>query len=191
MNTKVSLILGGARSGKTGHAEQLVAESGLNPIYLATGTAKDKEMHQRIERHKSDRAKSRLNWQTVEEPTDLANKVSALAQPGNAILVDCLTLWLSNCLGEGIWPERRQEFLDTIKQLIDTSSGRLEPTEPSLADCEIILVSNETGLGVVPMGELSRQFVDESGFLHQDLAGVAQVVTLVVAGIPTQLKTTI
>lgn len=163
------LVLGGARSGKTATAEQLATASGLEVVYLATAQAGDGEMRQRIQRHRDSRPG---NWQTVEEPLALATSLQANASEGRVLLVDCLTLWLSNCLHDGCWPEQRQALLATLPQL------------PG----EIIMVSNETGLGVVPLGELTRQFVDESGWLHQQVAALCDHVTLVVAGLATPLK---
>ena len=193
MKIRISLVLGGARSGKSRYAESLLAASDLKPIYVATGSAGDDEMQQRIDRHKTDRASSDLDWTTVEEPEDLGATLASLAKPGNAILIDCLTLWLTNCLCGDVWAIKRQEFIEVLEKLIEDSDQDLKsPTGKQVTspECEIVIVSNETGLGVVPMGELSRQFVDESGFLHQELAKLAHRVTLVVAGLPTDLKNT-
>lgn len=193
MKTRISLILGGARSGKSRYAETQVAASGLQPVYLATGSAGDEEMRKRIDRHKEDRVASGLDWTTVEEPENLGKTLASLAKPGTVILVDCLTLWLTHCLCADIWPRERHEFIETLEKLIDETNRDRSPIESHqrlTPDCEIVIVSNETGLGVVPMGELSRQFVDESGFLHQQLAKIVHQVTLVVAGLPTDLKNT-
>ena len=163
------LVLGGARSGKTAVAERLAAANGLEVVYIATAEAGDSEMRQRIERHRDNRPQ---NWQTVEEPLALAASLENNASQQRVLVVDCLTLWLSNCLHQGCWHEQRQRLLSTLPHL------------PG----EVIMVSNETGLGVTPMGALSRQFVDESGWLHQAVAGLSDHVTLVVAGLTTQLK---
>jgi len=165
----LELILGGARSGKSRLAEQRALASGLKAIYVATAQAGDGEMASRIAHHQSRRDSS---WVLVEEPVELASVIRDYAKPENCLLVDCLTLWLSNCLHHNQWQQQREAFFN------------------ALADCSghIILVSNEVGMGVVPMGELSRQFVDESGFLHQQLATVCQRVTLVAAGLPLDLK---
>jgi adenosylcobinamide kinase / adenosylcobinamide-phosphate guanylyltransferase len=164
------LILGGARSGKSRLAEQRAVSSALDLVYVATATAGDGEMSQRIAHHQQRRA---AQWTLVEEPIALADTLQRLQHPGACIVVDCLTLWLSNCLHSHCWEREQAQLLRALPQL----SGH------------IILVSNETGLGVVPMGELSRQFVDEAGFLQQQLASVCQKVTLVVAGLPLALKT--
>jgi adenosylcobinamide kinase/adenosylcobinamide-phosphate guanylyltransferase len=169
MNLYSELLLGGARSGKSKLAEQRATESGLKLIYIATGTAGDNEMHERIARHQASRNES---WQLVEEPVDLAEVLLLHANANSCILVDCLTLWLSNCLHHNCWEQQRDKLLAVFGQL----SGR------------IIFVSNEVGMGITPMGELTRRFVDETGFLHQQLAGMCDQVTLVVAGLPLQIK---
>ncbi len=163
------LILGGARSGKSTLAEQRARASEFAAIYIATATADDSEMASRIEHHQ---LRSGAEWRLVEEPLALATALRAWHSPQRCIVVDCLTLWLSNCLHRDCWEEQKESLLSTLPQL----SGH------------IILVSNETGLGVVPMGQLSRHFVDEAGILHQQLAALCQRVTLTVAGLPLALK---
>jgi len=165
------LILGGARSGKSALAERLAGESGLDVVYIATATAGDAEMAERIRHHQARRPG---HWQLVEAPMQLAEALHVADGPGRCIIVDCLTLWLTNLLlvGESEFQAQRQALLDTLPGLV----GR------------VILVGNETGMGVVPMGELSRRFVDESGRLHQALAVACDRVTLTVAGLPHVLK---
>ena len=165
----VELILGGARSGKSRLAEARARESGHRLIYIATATAGDDEMAARIGHH---RARRGPEWQTVESPLDLADTLDTLARPDRCLVVDCLTLWLSNCLHHQRWPAERDALLKAVGRL----PGR------------VILVSNEVGSGLVPLGELSRHFADESGWLHQQLAQVARRVTLVVAGLSLELK---
>lgn len=143
-------------------------------VYVATAEAGDPEMEKRIQRHREQRDK---RWKLVEEPLFLANILSHHAAQGRCILVDCLTLWLTNLLhaeDPQQWQTERRALLDVL---------------PSLPG-HIILVSNEVGMGIVPMGEITRQFVDESGWLHQDLATVCNRVTLTVAGLPHCLKDT-
>jgi len=167
-----SLILGGARSGKSALAERLAAESGLEVVYLATAQARDAEMAARIAHH---RARRPALWHEVEEPLALADALRAHARAERCLLVDCLTLWLSNLLGDADgerFARERQALLEVLPGLPGT----------------ILLVSNEVGLGVVPMGELSRRFVDEAGRLHQVLAGVCERVLFVAAGLPLALK---
>ncbi len=166
------LILGGARSGKSRLAEERARASGLQLVYIATGQAGDEEMMERIAHHRRRRGDE---WLLVEEPFALAKALEAQATPQTCVLVDCLTLWLSNCLlteQTDDWEQQRSLLLEVLPQL----PGR------------IILVSNEVGMGVVPMGEISRRFVDESGWLHQRLAEICDRVTLAVAGLPHTLK---
>jgi len=166
------LVLGGARSGKSKLAEQAAEASGLQRIYIATAQAGDAEMAQRIELHRQRRGE---NWQLVEEPINLAQVLRDAAREDTCILVDCLTLWLSNCLfcgDESEWPNQRAALLEALEKL----PGQL------------IFVSNEISMGVIPMGEVTRQFVDEAGLLHQALAEICDRVTLSVAGLPYVLK---
>lgn len=165
------LVLGGARSGKSRYAEQCARDSGKTLFYLATAEARDPEMQARIAHHREQRG---ALWQLREEPLLLSDALAALDSPNHCLLVDCLTLWLSNCLAVNRWEELRAALLDTLPQLA----------------ADIVLVSNEVGQGVVPMGELTRRFVDESGRLHQDLASQCHRVTLVTAGLPLTLKET-
>ncbi|MEH6551173.1 MAG: bifunctional adenosylcobinamide kinase/adenosylcobinamide-phosphate guanylyltransferase [Pseudomonadales bacterium] len=165
----LELILGGARSGKTRQAQQRAEDSQLDVIYIATATAGDAEMATRIERHKMDRPQ---HWLSIEEPISLAATIQANDAVERCIIVDCLSLWLSNCLHQGCWTRQKEDLLLLLPEV----KGHL------------IFVSNETGLGVVPMGEISRQFVDESGFLHQALAAHCEKVCLMVAGLSLSLK---
>lgn len=167
------LILGGARSGKSGYAQQCAIDSGLDVIYIATATAQDEEMAQRIARHQQDRPG---HWQVIEEPVALTDTLNKYASDECCILVDCLTLWLSNLLTDNAtqtsWQREREKLLTTLSTL------------PG----QIFLVSNEVGMGIIPMGELNRTFCDEAGRLHQALAQICDRVTLMVAGIPTCVK---
>lgn len=173
------LILGGARSGKSQLAEQraqLWAEGCDGELfYLATGVAGDEEMAQRIAHHQSRRD---ARWQLIEEPAELARVILRLQNRRACLLVDCLTLWLSHCLHTECWDEQRTRLLDAVAQLKKSDSP-----------LSLIMVSNEVGSGVVPLGALSRKFVDASGWLHQALARECEIVTLVVAGLPLELKT--
>lgn len=172
----IELILGGARSGKSRHAERRAEESGLQVIYIATGEAGDAEMKARIEHHRQRRP---AGWRTVEEPVFLADAIRQYASADHCLLVDCLTLWLSNVLfdrhGNLQWPFFQQQRAALIDALNDCRQS-------------ILLVSNEVGLGVVPADPMTRRFVDEAGFLHQELAALCDQVTLVTAGLPRQLK---
>lgn len=154
-------------------AEQRALDSQKQVVYVATAQSYDNEMAERIEHHRSRRP---TQWQTIEENIHLASVLKQQDQANRLILVDCLTLWLSNLLLHQDGAVFDQEKNALLKQLQAMQFG------------DVILVSNETGLGVVPMGELSRRFVDESGWLHQQLGQLAHRVTLVVAGLPHFLK---
>ena len=166
-----ALILGGARSGKSKYAQQLAEQTGQAVVYIATAAPGDDEMRLRIEQHQQDRPAS---WQLIEEPLDLVSVLESYHQDKVCLLVDCLTLWLSNQLIKDA-----SKVAAAIDALVETVN-RLELT--------LIMVSNEVGMGIVPMGEISRQFVDESGRMHQKLAQVCDQVVMVIAGLPQQLK---
>lgn len=168
------LILGGVRSGKSRYAEHCARESKLSVVYVATATAGDTEMSARIRAHQERRPAA---WALVETPRALAATLRAHAAPGRCILVDCLTLWLTNLLcadDEAGFCTERAALLDIL------------PNLPG----HIILVSNETNMGVAPLGELTRRYCDEAGCLHQELAAVCDRVVLAVAGLPLFLKGT-
>ncbi|WP_109124126.1 bifunctional adenosylcobinamide kinase/adenosylcobinamide-phosphate guanylyltransferase [Dyella sp. C11] len=167
-----TLILGGARSGKSAFAEQLAAASGHEVVYIATAQAHDDEMAARIAHHRAQRP---THWHCVEEPLSLAAALAAHARPGCCVLVDCLTLWLSNLLAMPN-DERFKLERDALLHLLPSLKG------------QVVMVSNEVGLGVVPMGELTRRFVDEAGRLHQALATQCERVVFVAAGLPMPLK---
>lgn len=168
----LQLILGGARSGKSRLAEQTAISTQLPVTYVATAQALDPEMKNRIVHHQNQRL---AHWSLIEEPLFLANALKKIDQPNQIILVDCLTLWLTNLL---LLEDQNVQQLE-CEQLL-----KVLPTLES----EIILVSNETGLGVVPLGEISRRFVDEAGRLHQALGRIADKVVFCVAGFPMILK---
>jgi len=174
------LILGGARSGKSRFAEKLVLDLAVkqnssSAYYLATAEALDDEMRKRIERHQTDRkqtqAKSNFQWQLLEEPLELGAVLKKLTKR-DIVLIECLTLWLNNCLHHGCWPEQKQSFLRSLAETNTT----------------IMIVSNEVGLGIMPTNQLTRQFIDEAGWLHQELAEHCANVSLITAGLAQQLK---
>ncbi|ARS53917.1 bifunctional adenosylcobinamide kinase/adenosylcobinamide-phosphate guanylyltransferase [Kushneria konosiri] len=166
------LILGGARSGKSGHGESLAVKSGLEVTYIATAQVHDdSEMHARIEAHRMRRPP---HWALEEAPLALGDAIDRHARTGRLLLVDCLTLWLTNVLLEG--DERFIHEQGRLLEALERAPGR------------VIMVSNEVGQGVVPMNALSRRFVDEAGYLHQTLASRCQRVWWVVAGLPQCLK---
>ena len=182
----IHLIIGGARSGKSRLAEQVAKNSNDNIIYIATASPGDNEMAERILHHKEQRP---ANWRVIESELQLGKVIHNINMledsTDTCILVDCLTLWLTNCLCRttgnestaitenlGYWLQEKIDFIDAIKQF----KGR------------IILVSNEVGHGIVPMGQLSREFVDQSGWLHQEVAELATQVDFVMAGLPLTMK---
>lgn len=168
----LNLILGGARSGKSRLAEQLASDSGLPVTYIATSQPLDGEMNERVRLHRQRRP---AHWGLVEEPLALASVLRAEAAEGRYLLVDCLTLWLTNLLMLED-PQRLAQERDALLACLAQLPGT------------VILVSNETGLGVVPMGELTRRYVDLAGELHQAVAERCQRVVLTVAGLPLMLK---
>lgn len=170
-----SLILGGARSGKSAWAERLARDSDREVVYVATAQAHDAEMAARIAHHRAQRP---AHWHCVEEPLALADVLRTHARADRCVLVDCLTLWLSNLLGAAD-PER---FLREREALLEAL-----PDIPG----DIVFVGNEVGLGIVPLGELSRRFVDEAGRLHQALGAHCGRVIFVAAGLPLVLKGTL
>jgi adenosylcobinamide kinase / adenosylcobinamide-phosphate guanylyltransferase len=168
---EVVLLLGGARSGKSRIAQaraEAVAQAAL--VYIATGEARDSEMTERIARHREDRGP---RWRTVEVPIELPEAIARERGEGRVVLVDCLTLWLSNLLlGE-----------QNVTSATDRLLGALEN-----GDGGVLLVSNEVGLGIVPENALARRFRDEAGRLHQRVAAVADEVLLVAAGLAIKMK---
>jgi adenosylcobinamide kinase/adenosylcobinamide-phosphate guanylyltransferase len=166
----LTLILGGARSGKSREGERLVLDSGLEPVYLATAEALDEEMARRIAEH---RARRHPAWRTVEETLDLVGALGRECAEGRAVLVDCLTLWLTNLMVKGR-PVRAD-----MARLVD-----LLPTLPGV----LALVSNEVGQGVVPADAMARSFIDHAGWLHQRIAERADAVVFMTAGLAQRLK---
>ncbi len=165
-----TLILGGARSGKSRYAQKLAEDSGLTPLLIATATAGDDEMAERIKKHQAERGN---RWRLIEEPFDLAGTLQRAAAPDTALVVDCLTLWLSNLM-----------FKDAD---VEAAGEALATSLPGLKG-PVIFVSNEIGLGLVPETALGRAFRDAQGRLNQKLAAVCENVIFVAAGLPLPLK---
>ena len=181
-----TLVFGGARSGKSSYAEKLAALSGKRVVYIATAQAGDAEMQARIALHRQQRP---AGWITVEQTVELAGAIRQHAAPDTLILVDCLTVWLSNLL----FSEQRD--YPEVGQIIPPDSyaqqrGQLLQTLQNMQDIQgdIILVSNEVGMGIVPQGAVSRWFVDEAGRLNQAVAAACDRVLWVAAGLPLALK---
>jgi adenosylcobinamide kinase/adenosylcobinamide-phosphate guanylyltransferase len=172
----IELVLGGARSGKSRYAEQQAIKSGKQVIYIATAEAGDSEMQARINIHRQDRPQ---DWKTVEEPIELARAIEKHNNQHSYLLVDCLTLWLSNILFDKQGKIQQANFkqqTDELLAVLATFSGQL------------ILVTNEVGLGIIAMDKMTRRFVDEAGFLHQKIAALSNKVVLITAGLPQVLK---
>jgi len=168
----IGLVLGGARSGKSRFAEQQVAESGRRKLYLATSEIWDDEMARRVDLHRQQRGDG---WELFEEPLALSDVLTAQADGRTSILVDCLTLWVTNLMmAERDIPEASTELVSTLTALPD--------------DAHVVLVSNEVGLGIVPMDKMARDFRDHAGRLHQDIAAAVADVWFVTAGLPQKLK---
>jgi adenosylcobinamide kinase/adenosylcobinamide-phosphate guanylyltransferase len=165
-----TLVLGGARSGKSTFAERLVRDSGFACTFIATATAGDEEMHARIARHREQRDTS---WRTVEEPLAIAEVIARESAAGRVILIDCLTLWLSNLI------HADSDVETQTRNLLAAVNRSQSP---------LVLVSNEVGLGIVPDTPLGRRFRDAQGRLNQEIAAAAPNVVLLAAGIPLWLK---
>ncbi len=172
----IELVLGGVRSGKSHYAEQQAINSGKQVIYIATAEAGDKEMQVRINLHRQGRPQ---NWETVEQPIRLAETIKQYDNQNNYLVVDCLTLWLSNILFD-----KQGELKQTI---FEKQTHELFTTLTTFSG-HIILVTNEVGLGIVAMDKMTRRFVDEAGLLHQKIATLSHKVVLITAGLPQILK---
>lgn len=164
------LVLGGARSGKSAFAERLVVESGLERHYVATGRAWDEEMVERIAHHRATRGEG---WTTHEVPLDLVDALKPVDQADNIILIDCLTLWVTNLMMEGRdMPAEFAALADHVERAAAT----------------LVIVTNEVGLGIVPENRMAREFRDHAGRLHQSIAAKAREVYFVAAGLPLKMK---
>lgn len=170
LHSRAVFVLGGARSGKSRFAETLVSETGLERHYVATGQAWDDEMRDRIAQHRADRGDL---WQTHEEPMDLVARLAAIDRDTRAVLVDCLTLWVTNLM----MAERdiAAEFA-ALTEFLPKARSRL------------VLVSNEVGLGIVPDNRMAREFRDHAGRLHQMIAAASAEVYFIAAGLPLKMK---
>ena len=173
MNTKI-FIIGGCRSGKSGYALTRAQNfPGNNRVFIATCNPQDDEMRQRVARHQEERDRS---WQTVEAQLLLPEAVDVNSRKADVILVDCLTLWISNLL-------MASEDPDEIERQIPRLTAAIQS-----AKCPLVLVSNEVGQGIVPANKLARQFRDLAGYVNQAVAGCVNEVVWTVAGIPVKIK---
>ena len=171
-----SLVLGGARSGKSSYAERLAVESDMAVSYIATAQIADVEFAERIHRHQARRP---AQWQLVEEPFLLSDTLKAHAAPDRCLIVDCLTLWLAQWICEDCKPPQNKTWQSERSAFLE-----LLPDLPG----EVILVSNEVGMGIVPLGEINRRFQDEQGRLNQQIAALSSKVLFMAAGLPLVLK---
>jgi adenosylcobinamide kinase/adenosylcobinamide-phosphate guanylyltransferase len=172
MTNEIILITGGARSGKSRYAEQRAIEMGARPLYVATAEAKDEEMAQRITAHRKRRGDQ---WRTIEEPLELAETLLAERGKTDCVLVDCLTLWVSNLLiqrDDKYASEKVDDLIDKLPQL----------------NFHLVFVTNEVGWGIVPDNSLARKFRDLAGWTNQRMAQAANEVILMVAGMPVIAK---
>lgn len=166
------LVLGGVRSGKSAFAQEQVAASGKPVCYIATSQVWDDEMEKRVQQHKDNRPQE---WQLIEEPLALAAVLNGLNSPNQAVIVECFTLWLTNLL-----------CLEDEARLQQEKAALLQAVEQFQGD--LVLVSSEVGLGIMPMNALARRFGDEAGAMNQALAKLTDRVTFVAAGLPMPLK---
>lgn len=176
MKPLIELILGGARSGKSAYAERQAQASGLPVTYIATAQVYDAEFGQRVAHHQARRP---ADWALVEEPYFVAETLARQASAGRCLIVDCLTLWLAQWICPDCKPPQSSSWEAQRTALLE-----ILPTLPG----RILLVSNEVGMGIVPLGEINRRFQDEQGRLNQALAGICDQVSFVAAGLPLPLK---
>jgi adenosylcobinamide kinase/adenosylcobinamide-phosphate guanylyltransferase len=169
----ITFVIGGCRSGKSGHAQALAEEMPGRKLYLATCVPQDEEMQARVRRHQQQRG---AGWETLEEPQALSAAIDTHGRDYSVILVDCLTLWTSNLL---LSADGRTALENATRALVQSLAG---------AQCQVILVSNEVGAGIVPENELARLYRDEAGRVNQQIAAAADRVIWMVAGIPVQIK---
>ena len=189
MSGHITLVTGGARSGKSAWADQRAKESGRQVLYVATATAGDDEMAERIAAHQAQRPS---HWRTVEEPEHLLHAIQANATPGDAVVVDCLTLWVSNVLLKAIGPERDADLMAPTEwtaieaSIVNEAQDLL--TDARDRDLTLILVSNEVGMGVVPATSLGRHYRDILGRVNQVVGSAADALILMVAGLAVDLR---
>ncbi|WP_022666027.1 bifunctional adenosylcobinamide kinase/adenosylcobinamide-phosphate guanylyltransferase [Desulfospira joergensenii] len=174
MDHKITLVIGGCRSGKSGFAlDEANGIGGPEKIFLATSVPRDPEMDRRVAKHQAERGK---DWQTVEEPVDIHEVIETRSEKADVILVDCLTLWTSNLM---VQEEDESKIFEYTEKLVKALKK---------SQCPVFLVANEVGTGIVPDNALARQFRDLAGFVNQRIAGAADRVVLTVAGIGVQIK---
>ena len=195
MSVNITFVIGGARSGKSSFVLNEVSKLEGPRAYIATGEALDDEMQDRIRKHKEDRGPE---WNTYEEPIEITKVLSDIKDKYSLVVIDCLTLWLSNVIHRAQSTEHRQQNTDNsiyiveerIERLIETLKQLKKDSVCSLKSgiCNLYIVSNELGMGIVPENAMAREFRDLTGFLNQKVAAIADEVYLVTAGIPVKIK---
>lgn len=175
MKTRLILVTGGARSGKSGHAMSLAEAAGGWPVYIATATAGDTEMAERIAKHKDERGTS---WATIEEPLDIKRVLAGMTRGENAVVLDCLTLWLTN-----IMMNDEEDF-----ELAAGIMARELVSRLRVLGGTVVVVSNEIGMGLVPEGSIARRFRDMAGAVNRQFAEASDEVYFMVSGIPLKIK---
>lgn len=167
---KITLVLGGTRSGKSAFAEKFVLSSGKQPVYLATAVIFNEEMKERVQKHRSRRCS---DWLNIEEPVNILAKLEHHNSANKIVLVDCLTVWLANLM------EYRLDIEKQIAALVE-GLGKLQ--------MDTVFVASEVGLGIIPENRIAREFSDHAGLLNQKIASIADNVFFVAAGLPLKLK---
>jgi adenosylcobinamide kinase/adenosylcobinamide-phosphate guanylyltransferase len=190
MSRKIIFITGGARSGKSAFVLKEASKISGKKAYIATAAAIDKEMRQRIENHKKQRGD---DWDTYEEPLRIADTIKRIEEDYEIIVIDCLTLWLSNLIhAEWNMENTINDFIDVLCNVgagLALPNNKLNTNEGGPRPAPMVyIVSNEVGMGIVPENELARRFRDMAGFLNQKVAEVADEVYVLVAGIPLKVK---
>ena len=186
---RLVLIIGGARSGKSTFAERLATSSEKRVAFIATATASDEDMQDRIARHQASRP---TTWITIEEPLDLVHAVQEASKDADVILLDCMTLWLSNWLGQQEGMDEEDDDVMLRNRYTESALSAIEDLTATIKTLEgektLLIVTNEVGLGIVPMHPLSRTYRDALGWVNQRLAHDAERVYLMVAGIAVDIK---
>ncbi|RMG06094.1 MAG: bifunctional adenosylcobinamide kinase/adenosylcobinamide-phosphate guanylyltransferase [Nitrospirae bacterium] len=176
---RIILVTGGARSGKSSFALRFCENEGARRIFVATATSADEEMRERIERHRKERSPV---WETIEEPEEIEALIDTLDNEGNIVLIDCLTLWLSNILLKAV------EGGENYKELLEQRVLKLAEKIREVEKMKLIMVTNEVGSGIVPENPLGRLFRDIAGIMNRAIATVSDEVYFVVSGIPLKIK---
>ena len=193
MSSKITFVIGGARSGKSSFVLNEVSTLEGPRAYIATGEALDDEMQDRIRKHKEDRGPE---WSTYEEPVEIAKTLSDIKDTYSVVVIDCLTLWLSNVMHKCMASESAnkpveeyiEEFINELKSVSDGTRNPESGIRTTDNGLRLYIVSNELGMGIVPENEMAREFRDLTGFLNQKVAAIADEVYLITAGIPLKIK---